>query len=35
VTGDDHQGLSHSGFSRSAFGRRLQVPAADGREADT
>jgi hypothetical protein len=35
VTGDGHRGTSLSGISRSAFGSRLQVPAADGREADT
>ncbi len=35
VTGVGHRGISLSGASRSAFGSRLQVPAADGREADT
>jgi hypothetical protein len=28
VSDDGHRGLGHSGFSRSAFGRRLQAPAA-------
>jgi hypothetical protein len=31
VTGDGHQGIGFSGASRSAFGSRLRVPAADGR----
>jgi len=35
VSGDRLRGLSHPGFSRSAFSRRLQVPAADGRAADS
>ena len=35
VTGDGHQGIGLSGISRSAFGIRLQAPAADGREADS
>jgi len=35
VTGVGHRGIGLSGASRSAFGGRLQVPAADGREADT
>jgi len=35
VTGDGHRGISLSGVSRSAFGSRLQAPAADGREADS
>ena len=28
VTGDGHRGISPSGVGRSAFGSRLQVPAA-------
>jgi len=28
VTGDGHQGISPSGISHSAFGSRLQAPAA-------
>lgn len=28
VTGDGHRGIGLSGVSRSAFGSRLQVPAA-------
>jgi len=35
VTGDSHQGIGLSGVSHSGFGSRLQVPAADGRDADT
>jgi hypothetical protein len=35
VSGDGHQGIGYSGVSLSAFGSRLQVPAADGRTADT
>ncbi len=35
VSGDGHQRISYSGSCHSAFGSRLQVPAADGREADT
>ena len=35
VTGAGHRGTSLAGIGRSAFGSRLQVPAADGREADT
>jgi hypothetical protein len=34
VSGDGHQGISPSGVSRSAFSRRLRVPAADGQDAD-
>ena len=35
VTGDGHQGIGLSGVSYSDFGSRLQVPAAEGRDADT
>jgi len=32
VTGACHRGISLSGVGRSAFGSRLQVPEADGRD---
>jgi hypothetical protein len=35
VTGDGHRVVGLSGINRSAFGSRLRVPAADGREAET
>jgi len=35
VSGAGHRGISPSGVSRSAFGSRLRVPAADGRDADS
>jgi hypothetical protein len=34
VTGDSRQDIGLSAASRSAFGSRLQLPAADGRKAD-
>ncbi len=34
VTGDGHRDTGFSGASRSAFGCRLRIPAAEGREAD-
>jgi hypothetical protein len=34
VTGDGHRGISLSGASRSAFGSRLRIPAAEGQDAE-
>jgi len=34
VTGDSPLGIGLSGVSHSAFGSRLQSPAADGRKAE-
>jgi len=34
VTGDSPRGIGRSGVGRSAFGSRLQPPAADGRKAE-
>ncbi len=34
VTGDSTQGIGFSGVGHSAFGSRLQAPAADGRNAE-
>ena len=35
VTGDSPQGIGLSGVGHSAFGSRLQAPAADGQKAET
>ena len=35
VTGDGPRGIGLSGVGYSAFGYRLQAPAADGRKAGT